>query len=91
MDSKSYYAMTFYNTTDTMQTEKKAKALFPIRVMPTPRAVSVSCGLAIRFEGEDEAAYTEFAKNLTVPVGLYHIEPDESGEMRSRAIFVREP
>ena len=53
MDTKSYYAMTFYNTTDTMQTEKKAKALFPIRVMPTPRAVSVSCGLAIRFEGED--------------------------------------
>lgn len=50
MDTKSYYAMTFYNTTDTMQTEKKAKALFPIRVMPTPRAVSVSCGLAIRFE-----------------------------------------
>lgn len=35
MDTKSYYAMTFYNTTDTMQTEKKAKALFPIRVMPT--------------------------------------------------------
>ena len=48
MDTKSYYAMTFYNTTDTMQTEKKAKALFPIRVMPTPRAVSVSCGLANR-------------------------------------------
>ena len=42
MDTKSYYAMTFYNTTNTMQTEKKAKALFPIRVMPTPRAVSVS-------------------------------------------------
>ena len=38
MDTKSYYAMTFYNTTDTMQTEKKDKALFPIRVMPTPRA-----------------------------------------------------
>ena len=91
MDTKSYYAMTFYNTTDTMQTEKKAKELFPIRVMPTPRAVSVSCGLAIRFEGEDEPAYTEFAKHLTVPVGFYHIEPDESGEMRSRAIFVREP
>lgn len=45
MDTKSYYAMTFYNTTDTMQTEKKAKALFPIRVMPTPRAVSVSADL----------------------------------------------
>ena len=48
MDTKSYYAMTFYNTTDTMQTEKKAKELFPIRVMPTPRAVSVSCGLRER-------------------------------------------
>ena len=26
------------------QTEKKAKALFPIQVMPTPRAISQSCG-----------------------------------------------
>ena len=59
METKGYYAMSFYNTTDTMQTEKKAKALFPIQVMPTPRAISQSCGLALRFEGEDEAAYLE--------------------------------
>lgn len=45
METKGYYAMSFYNTTDTMQTEKKAKALFPIQVMPTPRVISQSCGL----------------------------------------------
>ena len=26
MDTKSYYAMTFYNTTDTMQTERKPRS-----------------------------------------------------------------
>ena len=57
METKGYYAMSFYNTTDTMQTEKKAKALFPIQVMPTPRAISQSCGLALRFEGEDEVSH----------------------------------
>ena len=61
METKGYYAMSFYNTTDTMQTEKKAKALFPIQVMPTPRAISQSCGLALRFEGGDGAGSPGFA------------------------------
>ena len=87
METKGYYAMSFYNTTDTMQ----AKALFPIQVMPTPRAISQSCGLALRFEGEDEEAYLEFAWQQPVPLGLYRIEPDENGELRARAIFCREP
>ena len=36
MESKVYYAMSFYNTTDTMQTEKKAREQFEIHIMPTP-------------------------------------------------------
>ena len=59
--------------------------------MPTPRAISQSCGLALRFEGEDEEAYLEFARQQPVPLGLYRIEPDENGELRARAIFCREP
>ena len=51
METKGYYAMSFYNTTDTMQTEKKAKALFPIQVMPTPRAISQSCGWRCALRG----------------------------------------
>ena len=43
--------------------------------------------LALRFEGEDEAAYLEFARQQPVPLGLYRIEPDENGELRARAIF----
>ena len=77
METKGYYAMSFYNTTDTMQTEKKAKALFPIQVMPTPRAISQSCGLALRFEGEDEAAYLEFApEGYTVNAFRYILKRD---------------
>ena len=79
MESKVYYAMSFYNTTDTMQTEKKAREQFEIHIMPTPRAISTSCGLAIRFEGVDEQAYLQFALQQQVPLGLYRIEMKEDG------------
>lgn len=91
MEQNIYYAMSFYNTTDTMQTEKKAREQFEIHIMPTPRAISTSCGLAIRFDGLDETAYCDFAKQLSVPLGLYRIETPEQGEARAQAIFVREP
>lgn len=91
MESKVYYAMSFYNTTDTMQTEKKAREQFEIHIMPTPRAISTSCGLAIRFEGVDEQAYLQFALQQQVPLGLYRIEMKEDGEAKAESIFVREP
>lgn len=91
MESKVYYAMSFYNTTDTMQTEKKAREQFEIHIMPTPRAISTSCGLAIRFEGVDEQAYLQFALQQQVPLGLYRIERKEDGEAKAESIFVREP
>ena len=91
MESKVYYAMSFYNTTDTMQTEKKAREQFEIHIMPTPRAISTSCGLAIRFEGVDEQAYLQFALQQQVPLGLYRIELKEDGEPKAESIFVREP
>lgn len=91
MESKVYYAMSFYNTTDTMQTEKKAREQFEIHIMPTPRAISTSCGLAIRFEGVDEQAYLQFALQQQVPLGLYRIEMKEDGEAKAESVFVREP
>ena len=91
MESKVYYAMSFYNTTDTMQTEKKAREQFEIHIMPTPRAISTSCGLAIRFEGVDEQAYLQFALQQQVPLGLYRSEMKEDGEPTAESIFVREP
>lgn len=91
MEQNVYYAMSFYNTTDTMQTEKKAREQFEIRIMPTPRAISTSCGLAIRFEGMDEQAYCAFAKELTVPLGLYRIETPVQGDAKAEAIFIRKP
>lgn len=91
MENTVYYAMSFYNTTDTMQTEKKARELFDIKIMPTPRAISTSCGLAIRFEGQDEAAYLQFAKEMQVPLGLYRIETPADKEAAAQIIFIRKP
>ena len=74
-----------------MQTEKKAREQFEIHIMPTPRAISTSCGLAIRFEGVDEQAYLQFALQQQVPLGLYRIEMKEDEEPKAESIFVREP
>ena len=88
---KIYYAMSFYNTTDTMQTEKKARERFEIKIMPTPRAISASCGLAIRFPGQDEEQYLQFAQEMTVPLGLYRICVNENNEAKAEPVFVRKP
>ena len=93
MQNKGYYAMTFYNTTDTMQTEKKARERFSLQVMPTPRVISTSCGLALRFEEGDgqERAYIDFAKEQPVPLGLYHIVQDETGNLKAQTVYLCEP
>ena len=52
MLSSDYYVLTFDSTHEAISSEKLLKDLLPIKVVPTPRAVSASCGIAIRVEEE---------------------------------------
>ncbi|MBQ3404022.1 MAG: DUF3343 domain-containing protein [Oscillospiraceae bacterium] len=52
MLSSNYYVLTFDSTHDAISSEKLLKELLPIKVVPTPRVISASCGIAIRVEEE---------------------------------------
>lgn len=71
MSDDGFYVMAFASTNHSIQTESKAKKLFQIAVIPTPRELTNDCGLAIKFMDSDITAIKEFHKTLAVPADLY--------------------
>lgn len=76
-----YYLFTFESTHGAISTEKLLKP-FGVRVMPVPRAISTSCGIAVRVEPErlEEALSTFREDSELAPEesSLYHIVSDKS-------------
>lgn len=51
----NYYIVVFKNTYDAMVAEKKLKELnFNFRIMPTPTSITMSCGICVRIDKEEE-------------------------------------
>lgn len=51
----NYFIIVFKNTHDAMNGEKKLlQQNYSIRIMPTPTAITQSCGICIRIEDEKE-------------------------------------
>lgn len=49
-----YYIVTFQNTYDVMNAEKKVKELgFEYNIMPIPASITMSCGMCIRIEKDE--------------------------------------
>ncbi|MDF2548604.1 DUF3343 domain-containing protein [Anaerosolibacter sp.] len=49
MIEKEFYVIAFDSTHYAMKTEKLLKSKFQIEMIPTPREISASCGLSIKF------------------------------------------
>ncbi len=49
------------------------KAGFACRIVPVPRDISTSCGLACRFSAEQEAMIRELASQNAIEVLEYHL------------------
>lgn len=60
-----YGVIAFESTHDAMAAEKRLKGNIPVVVMPTPRCVTASCGISLRFALEDEQRIREEASQLT--------------------------
>ena len=75
--NEGFYVMAFNSTSHSIQTEKKAKELFRIAVIPTPRELTNDCGLAIKFLDNDIAAIKGFFESLTVPADLYFLSGEK--------------
>ena len=62
----AYCVIAFHSTHSAIFAEKSLKAQFPVVIMPTPRVITASCGIALRFP---PALYTEvFAAMSALPV-----------------------
>ena len=68
-----FYVLAFDSTSHSMQTEKKAREIFEVAVIPTPRELASDCGFALKFLSGDIDAIRAFHKTLKVPAGLYFL------------------
>ena len=51
----NYYIIVFKNTYDAMAAEKKLKEINSnFKIMPTPTAITMSCGICVRIDQKDE-------------------------------------
>ena len=66
-EKKKYRILTFRTTTDAMTMEKACRQNgIPGRMIPVPREISASCGLAWRIDAEDFTLYEEKIRELYV-------------------------
>ena len=73
MTNDSFFVLAFNSTSHSIQTEKKAKELFSLSVIPTPRELTNDCGLAIKFLSGSQEQLTAFTSSLSIPADLYCI------------------
>lgn len=53
MIENTFYVIAFDSTHYAIKTEKKLKEKLKVDMIPTPREISVSCGLSVKFKIED--------------------------------------
>ena len=75
--SDGFYVMAFTSANHSIQTEKKAKELFRMTIIPTPRELTNDCGLTIKFLDSDIAAIKAFHQTLAVPADLYFLSNEK--------------
>lgn len=79
-----YYLYTFESTHGAISTERILKPLGCI-VMPVPRAISTSCGIAVRVEpdtvGASAALFHEKSDLSPDEYRVYHIRSDKSNDI----------
>lgn len=86
--AREQYLVAFYSTTHTMETYADAKTRFAVSVMPVPRQISKSCGLALEYRGGDPSAFRAYFETLKVPARLFLMETPGPG--KRRAVLVAE-
>ena len=82
MDKEIFYVVSFNSTNHAIQTEKMLKEQFKIATIPTPREITQSCGLSIRFYEYELKKIMDFLAGLTVPCSLYKLSAEKKDGKR---------
>lgn len=73
-----FYIFTFDSTQQAMRCEKELKAEgFAVRIIPTPREITASCGLSLRFEKQDQPTIQKKVDDQGLEIlGVYRVEKE---------------
>ena len=63
MLAKEFYVITFDSTHKAIKTEKITKEKLDVELIPTPREISASCGLSLKFKEEQLEDLMEILKD----------------------------
>ena len=72
------YVIAFESTHAAMAAEASFGSVLHAMI-PTPRQITASCGMALRFEAEDDAAARGLFARQDAPAGLAKLLREESG------------
>lgn len=86
MKEKIFYCLTFDSTHYAIKTEKKLKEnALEVSIIPTPREISASCGLSIRFSPEELEKISNLLDSEDFErISLYKIEKSEEKNKSER-------
>ena len=85
MRGESYYMLSFQSTHSAMAAQALLRERLRVCVMPTLRQVSASCGISLRMEEGDGAAFLRLAE-----AGFYRISPSTLYHVGETVESVRE-
>jgi len=71
--NKEFYIIAFSSTHAAIKAEKKLKDKFKVDIIPTPREISASCGISIKFGAEDFDSIIDIIKVDKDEISMYHI------------------
>jgi len=75
-----FYVISFESTHYAIMVEKLLKDNFKIYVIPTPREITASCGLSIRFSKGDLDSIKDILQNNdidTTKMGIYKVSKEK--------------
>ncbi|GAA0225996.1 DUF3343 domain-containing protein [Metaclostridioides mangenotii] len=78
---KEMYIVSFNSTHHAIRSEKLIKEHeVAITMLPTPREISASCGLSVKFSKDDLEAIKKILTDNEIDFkGIYHIDKKEDG------------
>ena len=68
MNNESFCVVVFESTHDAIKTEKAVKAEVKVELIPTPREISASCGLSVKFAPDQ----IETVRSIVTELGTEH-------------------
>lgn len=79
---KEFYVITFESTHLAISTEREILKTVKVEMVPTPREISASCGLALKVSLEQlELVKTILKDNPKVGMKLYHLMRESGGKV----------